>query len=139
MSGVIFVSALLAFAVLRIRYKGVSSDVLEAVRDREEVLQRLARLRRYRDNQYQAVQEWIDQRCFLEETMQQFQELDREYTQAQPSFPSMAHQRLPKSDEERHYLLIRERVEKILRGRTEELTAARRRLEKEHQQLQARD
>jgi hypothetical protein len=140
MSGVVFVIALLAFGVLGLlRYTGVFSDVLNAGRDREELQQWQASIWRYRENQYQAVQEWIDQRSTLEHTMQRFQELDREYAQAWPSFSNMVQQRLPQSDEERHYLLIRGGVETLLHGRPNELAAAGRRLEQEYQQLQAHD
>jgi hypothetical protein len=139
-SGVVFVFALLAFGLLPMRYTGVFSDVLKAGRDHGELLQRLESNWRYRENQYQAVQEWIDQRCTLEETIQRFQEMDREYAQVRPCFPSTVYPRLPQSDEERYYLCILGRVESILngQGRAKELAVARRRLEQEYQQLQAR-
>jgi hypothetical protein len=142
MSGVVFVSALLALAVgvFGMRYTGVFSDFVKAVHDGDEWRQWQESIRGYREYQYQAVQEWLDQPCTLEQIMQRFQESDREYPRAWSSFPSRVQQcEGPQSDEERHYRLILPRLETILYGHPNELAAARHRLEKEHQQLQARD
>ncbi len=82
------------------------------------------------------MQEWIAQRCPLAETMQQFQEGDRELEQEWPAY-YFTDQKEWASDEDRYYHLIRTYVEAILREQPEELATARCRLERDYQQLQA--
>jgi hypothetical protein len=134
---VFFVVGMLTFAVFGLRYACSPHDMLAVIHRAEELEQWQEIIWRSRENQYQAVQEWLTHRCTLAQTMQRFQELDQEMDQTSPGYTRKMQKISKLPDEERHDLLIRERLESILHDRPGELALALRRLERDYRQLQA--
>lgn len=124
---------LLAVCVFGLRF-GCSPSAFQKEIRRGENLERLkqATFRRV-EARRQAVQEWIAQRYSLAETMQRFQEWEREW----PDYSAIVRKTQTESDEKRYYRIIGSHVEAVLQGRPEELASALCRLEKDYQQLQA--
>jgi hypothetical protein len=77
------------------------------------------------------------QRSSLEDTMQRLQELDQEMEQAWPGYTRLVEETTKGTLEAWHHQFILDYIKDVLHDQPEEFALARRRLEKEHQQLQA--
>jgi hypothetical protein len=134
---VVLVVGLLALYLVSLRDACLQRDWLREIGRREEI-QRLHQVtQRHQEGQYQAVQEWISQRCTLEETLQRLEELEEERDRDLTGYTSTVWEHAPLSDQDRHHQFILLSVKTELSERPEELTAVLRRLEKDYQQLQA--
>jgi hypothetical protein len=134
--GIVFVVVLLALYLVSIRDACSQRDWLRESRRTEEI-QRLRQVtRRYQEGQYQAVEEWISQRCTLAETMQRLKELEQERDREWPGYTSTVWVHTQLSDQERHYQCVLDHVKTVLHERPEDLTVVLRRLEKDSKQLQ---
>jgi hypothetical protein len=128
---VALIVGLLTLGVFGLRLACFSWEFPES-HDNEE-LQRLKQATDRRiEARQRAAQEYVARRCTLAETMRRFQELDHEW----PDYVTPNRKWWP-SDEERHYRILLSYIEGILQGQPEELAATLRRLETDHQQLQA--
>jgi hypothetical protein len=135
--GVAIIVFLLTVEVFILRYVCDFRGMQTVIHQAEELEQLHEAVLHLEQSQHQAVQEWIAQRCTLAQTMQRFQELEQEMDQTSPAYTRKMRKISKLPDEERHYLLIRERVESILHDRPGELALALRPLERDYQQLQA--
>jgi hypothetical protein len=100
---------------------------------REDLLRKWEAYRGRLESRKQAVREWIAQRRTLAETVQRFQELDREWGDTS----AIGRPMWPGTEEEIRYQHIRSIVELLLQGRPQELAPVLRRLEMNYRQLQA--
>jgi hypothetical protein len=114
-------------------FASIPSSSQETAR-RDQEVGRLVQAHKRRDEaRKQAVQELLSQRCTLPQTLQRFQELNREW----PDMIVMARvARAKESDEQIAYRLILAYVEMALSEQSEELVVVLHRLKNDYQKLQ---
>jgi hypothetical protein len=134
-SALLFILGLLAGGVYGIRHACSPRKTLTIIRRAEE-LERLhqAALRRL-EGKFQATQEWLQQRCTWEETMQRMRELDEVLEADWSGYTRTIGEITPLSGEQKHHQGILQYVKTVLRERPEELAEVLRRLEKDSQRL----
>lgn len=105
---------------------------------RHEKLQQLHHATSRRNEGLQhAAEEYIAQRCNLEEAMQRVHEVEQDLSREWPAYAHILRRSHPVPNENRHYGIILTYVEVVLRGQPERWTAVRRRLEEDYRRFQA--
>jgi hypothetical protein len=136
-SALVLIGNLLTVAVFGMFSRCDLRGVLDVYRRSEEFQHWRIALAHHRDGQWEAVGAWMAQRSTLMETMQRLQELDEDMEQAWPGYTRLVVETTKGTLEAWHHQFILDYIKDVLHDQPEEFARARRRLEKEHQQLQA--